>query len=183
MSGTLNIGNLWSTITEAIAPSLLSLQDIKTSLLGTPCQLLRIHLEAVKDIDGEQEATYTSGVISNAIIKYPMGEVELFDYTSDANADSSAFSLSEIMPITLYTHFSGVNSADITNVEKEDIIIDVKKNEHGLPLPIILKVNYIAYGSFMGQRLVTKRYELSIVRGPLQDNIQAVVNSYIASIT
>jgi hypothetical protein len=182
-SGTLGIGAVWDSVSTALAPVIRNITDIRTSLLGTPCQLLRIHLATEKDIDGQQEETYTSATISDAILKYPTGEVQLFDNSSDEVSDPTAFTLSEIMPIVLYTHFSGNNTVDIVNIEKNDIIVDVKFNERNTPMPIILKVNYPGYGQFLGQRLVSKRYELSVLRGPLIDSIQIIVNQYIQSLS
>jgi hypothetical protein len=177
-----SIGSVWNTISEAIAPALYDLQDMKIDLLGSPVALLRIHREATVDIDGLANESYTSEVVSNCIIHYPGGIVTLFDGTDDQISDTSSIDLSEILPIEVYVKFHGVDSSHVVNIEREDILVDVKFSEHNNKIPILLKVNYRASGQFRAQHLATKKYECTLLRGVVQDEIKTIIDAYIASV-
>lgn len=180
-SGSLGIGNVWSTISEALAPAIRELSDIKIELMGTPVSLLRIHRSSTVDVYGQREETYSSEVTNNIILHYPLSQVQLFDTVANEKSETNAIDLMEFLPITAYIKFSGLNTVDIVAVEPNDLLIDVLRDEWNNKIPIKLVVNK-SWGQFRDKYLIVKHFELTLQRGPLQPEIQTIVDQYVASL-
>lgn len=181
-SGTLGIFNLHSVIAESLAPIVRDLQDIHMDLLGSPCELLRITRSISTDIYGQPDTSYSSSIIKNCVIQYPLSNIQLFDTVANQTTEVNSIDLMEILSIKIFVKHSGNGIYEILNIEPEDIIIHVLKGANGEKIPIRLKVNPRAMGSFLDIQLVSKYYEATLQRGVLKDDIELIISNYIASL-
>ena len=167
-----------SLIAEAISPAIRKIHDIKVDILGKEVYYLRV-TEGTQDGFGYREKTYLSGIINNVILEYPLSEIEMFDQSQNNSTEMDAISLSDILPITMTTSFEG--SGVIMGVEEGDIIIDYLKDEHGNAMSIKLEVMR-QIGAVNDRYLVSRKYELSLLRSPSEDDIDEKIDAYLATV-
>lgn len=166
-------------IADATKESIRSIHDVKIDLVGSSIYYIRV-TKGEEDSMGYYESTYSTGVIDNVIINYPINEVEMFDQTQNSDSDVDAVYLDEILPITILTRFAG-SGILADGLEEGDILVDVIEDEHDGKIPIKLKVTK-QVGGFNAKYLVTRTYELSLVRGLLDDAVESAINDYIESV-
>jgi hypothetical protein len=161
-------------ISEAISSVKRKLNDTNIDIVGTSFFYIRV-TKGDSDVFGYSEDTYESGIINNAIIQYPLNEIEMFDSSENTDAETTYINLNEILPITLITKFEG---SGIVGLEEGDILVDVIQDEHGNNVPIKLEVSR-PMGYFEEKFLIGKKYELSLVRGEIDTVVEASITAYV----
>ena len=169
--------SLHDKIAESITPAVRAIHDIKIDILGKEIYYLRI-TEGDQDRWGEQTKTYLSGIIDNVILEYPLSEIEMFDQTQNSTTEGDAISLHEILPITMTVKFVG---SGVAGVEEGDFIVDYVKDEHGTVCPIKMEVMRQIVG-INDRFLISRKWELSLVRGLIEDDIEERIDSYLATV-
>lgn len=173
----------YSKIANKVSPLIRRYLDLAIKKSGSFVSVLRLSVPASTkpDVYGRMpNPTISSGEISNAVISYPLNEIEMFDNVKNKNLNVNSISLMDILPITLYTAFE-TSSGDVTetiDLENGDYIIHVLKDHRGNKLPIRLQVEKMT-GSFYDRNLVNMWYELSLVRGKLRSDIETTIQNYV----
>ncbi len=167
------------TIANATKEAIRSINDVKVDILGSSIYYIRVS-KGEEDSFGYYNSTYTSGVIDNVIMNYPINEIEMFDQSQNSQADTDAVYLDEILPITILTKFAG-SGVLADGLEEGDILVDVIEDEHDGKVPIKLQV-VRQVGGFNVKYLVTRTYELSLVRGLLDDAVETAIAAYVVSV-
>jgi len=170
-------------LSNAISPCLRDLQDIKLDLMGTSTQLIRIS-KAPADDFGFKTTSYSSQIIKDCIIQYPMSKVWIAQMKTGTGSVTTeqvkAINLAEILPITLYVKFSGTILAESTCMNEGDIVVDVIKDEHGNLMPIRMEIEKIL-GTFMGKNIIGRYYECSLSRKQYSTTIETIITAFINS--
>ena len=164
-------------LSNALAPVIRDLEDLNNDLLGTKVSLLRITKTKVNNY-GDMTYSVESNFVNNVILKYPLSEVELFDVIRGQAIDTEAINLWEVLPIEMTVKFEGVYNVDPIVMNNGDILVNILKDENGEMIPIIMQV-IRKMGQFFGKSLVRRKYELSLVTGTLDDEVQKKIDEYI----
>jgi hypothetical protein len=173
-----NITSPADKIANALAPSIRKITDRFISVKGTGVEVLRI--ETTQDIRGDINETYDSHLISNVVIAYPSEEFRLFSTIDDLSKQLNTKSMDiwDILPIDMFIQFEGAYDTEPVALNEDDLIVDVKQDEHGNKLPIILQVKSLK-GTFKMKYIVRKKYEVVLYRGILPSAIKTIVQDYI----
>ena len=164
-------------VSAKLAPIARKLMNVSLRMLGYPTQILRI-TESSADLMGDTTYTLSSQIVNNVIIDLPFGEVEMLATKDTADQSGTGFSLMELLTIDMYVPFEGTQGQDAIQLDKNDIIVLVIFDAYGNKLPI----------RFQGPKLVTgmigryegyRRYELTLVRGILEDDIETRIDDYV----
>jgi len=170
-------------IAAAVAPCLRELQDAKLDLMGTKTQILRIS-KAPADDFGFKVASYSSEIIRDAILQYPMSKIWIAQMKTGTGAATvetvKAVNLAEILPVTMYVKFNGIITAENTCINEGDIVVDVITDEQGSKLPIRLECEKVL-GTFQGKQLIGRYYELSLSRKVYSTAIELLITNFIAT--
>ena len=174
-------------LSDAISPAVRQLKDIQIGLLGTRSAVVRV-TEVSEDLFGDKTMCYSGQVISNVVIRYPFSNIEIFSANDTGSLDDTAIDLFDLLPINMVIPFDSyssglVGSPDISSdpieLDKNDIIVDVLYDDNGNPIPLKMKVARM-YGGFFGRNQTTRRYELNLIRGDMEDGIQDIIDAYIS---
>jgi hypothetical protein len=172
-------------LAAAICGPLRKLQDAKIDLLGTTTQILRIS-RAPSDDFGFKNISYSSQIIDDCIIQYPMSKIWIAQNrtgTGDATVTNvKAINLSEILPVTLYVKFNGTITADAVAINESDIVIDVIRDDKGNKIIVRLEVEKIL-GTFMGKQLIGRFMELSFSHKVYSSTIETLILDFANSFT
>jgi hypothetical protein len=170
----------YSKIAKTASPLIRKYLDLAIKKMGSFVEVLRITSTGRKDAYGrETSVTLSSGAISNVVLNYPLGEIELFDSVKNQDLNISSVNLAEILPVTLYTSFStDITSGELTNLERGDYIVHVLRDHKANKIPIKLQIERMV-GSFYDKTLVTLQYEASLVRGKLNSTAEAMITEYV----
>lgn len=173
----------YSKIAKAVAPLARRFLDLAISKLGSFVEVLRITSTGKKDAYGKEiGASISSNVVTNVVIDYPLNEVELFDFAKDTNLNVNSISLTDILPITLFTSFAtDITSGELVDLERGDYIIHVLRDHRNNKMPIKLQVEKLI-GSYYDKSIVTLQYEASLVRGKLNTAAETMITNYINSL-
>ncbi len=169
-------------LSEKLAPVVRKLSDINIELLGRDTQVLKITKGSTPNIYGVTDDVYSSQILNNVIIKYPLSEVEMFDQTHDNTSDVDSISLMDILPIEImvrYTDSGGVDT-DVVGLEPGDIIVDILRDEHSNKIPIRMEIKRIQ-GEFFGRDIVKRLYQATLTRGSYTTEVEALITAYISS--
>lgn len=171
--------------TQKLAPVYRRLLNINIQLHGTKTTVLRIFRTRVNRF-GDFGFTFDTQVIGNTIIRYPFTNLEMFGKRGDANpqglkqSEVHALDLTDLLPIEMTVEFVGEYADDPINIQRDDIIVDILKDEFGRKIPVVMQVTKLL-GSFFGKDIVSKKVELSLVRGQLEEELQTKIDAYIAA--
>lgn len=176
----------YSKIANKVSPLIRRYIDLAIKKSGSFVSVLRLSVPdgSKPDVYGRfPTPTITSGEISNAIISYPLNEIELFDSVKNTKLNVTSIDLTDILPITLYTSFetSSGDTTETVDLDSGDYIIHVLKDHKGNKLPIKLQVE-IMRGSFYDRNLISMWYELSLVRGKLRADVETAIQNYVDSV-
>jgi len=167
----------FSKIADDLAVIARKIQDVSIDILGQNVFFIRVTTGEEDDL-GDRTDVYSSGIVNNCIINYPLTEAELFDASQNSQADASYISLEDLLPITLYTKFYG---SGVVGLEENDIIVDVLVDEQGNKIPVKLEVMR-QRGAFQERYLYGRTYELSLIRGEIDTVVEESIDNYIASV-
>lgn len=174
-------------LSDALAPVIREVKDIQNKLIGTRTKVIRIK-QTDKDLFGDVSYEYQSSVINNVTIRYPFSSIELFAAKDTGKLDDTALDLFDLLPITMEIPFddyysnlqvlSGETSSPI-ELDENDVIIDILYDHHNSAIPLSMKVSRI-FGGFFGRNQISKRYELFLIRGDMEDDIQDIIDAYVS---
>jgi hypothetical protein len=158
-----------------------NLSDLQIDYLGTETQVLRIAL-GEKDLLGDQDETLITNLISNVIIKHPMGNNQWLFSTlnTDDTLQTDAINIWEILPITMKIKYSANIDTQPVSIQKGDMIVQLLLDEHKNNIPIIMQVTKLL-GGFEGKYLYQKEYELALYRGTIPSDIQNAINLFVGN--
>lgn len=167
-------------IAKALSPKIRDITDAFIPIVGTGVDVLRI--DVTKDIMGQKTETYKSHIISNVVLAYPSEEFQLFSSFDDLTKqlNTQAMDIWDILPIDMFIMFDGDYDDDPVSLNENDLIIDIKRDEHDNKLPIILQIKKLV-GIFKMKYLVKKKYEVVLYRGILPSAIKTIVQNYITN--
>ena len=177
----LEITSIFDKVAQAVSPVLRKLSDIRVKQVGTKTSVLRI-TKTSQNVFGDQSLALETSVIDDVILYYPFKDVEIFA-TKDSNQtfQTQALDIVDLLPITMQVQFVGNASEDAFSIKKNDIVVDSLLDENNNILPIIMQVTRLR-GSFNSKFVVKRSYELTLVREQIEDDIQAEIDNYIASL-
>ncbi len=164
-------------LSEKLAPLMRKLSDINIELLGRDTQVLKIIRGDTEDNYGVTDDSYSSEIINNAIVKYPLSEVEMFDQSPDDTSDTTSVSLMDILPIEIIVKYGGSNE-EVIGLEPEDILVDILRDEYNNKIPIRMEIKRLQ-GEFFGRDMVKRTYQATLVRGLFEDEVENLINNYI----
>lgn len=170
-------------LSEKLAPVIRKLSDVNINLLGRDTEVLKI-TKGTPDVYGVSEDTYSSEIINNIIIKYPLSEVEIFDETENTQSDTTSISLMDILPIEVMVRYEDSSiypDIDVVGIESGDILVDILRDENNNKIPIRMEVKRLN-GEFFGRDLVKRLYQCTLIRGTL-DSTEAenLITEYISN--
>ena len=172
----------YSKISNAVSPLIRRYTDIAIRKAGAFVQVLKISVPegARPDIHGRMpNPTVSTDIISNAVINYPVNELEMFDRVKDNDLNINSIDIMELLPINFYTSFeTDITSGEIVDLERGDYIIHVLRDHKKNKLPIKLQVETLK-GAFNDRNLVNMWYELSLVRGKLRSDVENIIQEYV----
>jgi len=170
-------------IARQLAPVYRKLNDLYVNTtLGVECNVLYISRSV--DVFGDTTETLTSNLINNVIINHPYGgNVELFEiYKSlTQQIQTGSIDIWEVLPITMKVPLQSDKTTTAMNIKRGDLIVEVLFDEHGNKIPIVMEVTKI-FGTFLVKELIAKKYELTLFRGQLSDDILTIINTYITNL-
>jgi len=177
------IESSYSKIAARVSILIRRFGDLAIKKLGSFVGVLRITSNSKKDAYGrETGASITSNIVTNVVIDYPLNEVELFDSVKDTNLNINSISLTDILPVNLFTSFNtDITSGELVNLERGDYIIHVLRDHRGNKIAIRLQVERLI-SSFMDKNINTLQYEASLVRGKLNTTAETMITNYINSL-
>jgi hypothetical protein len=160
------------------------MQDVNVDIIGRECEVLKI-TQGVENVYGVTDGdTYSSEIINNVIIQYPLGtDIELFDQTENTQTDVTSINLMDILPIKVQIKFEQVDDRADTSVlglEYGDILVDVLEDEQGNKIPIKIEIKQ-QIGGFNGRYIVKRIYEATLIRGTVSSDVEALIADYIAA--
>ena len=165
-------------LARVLSPVMRKLQDVNVGeMVGTKVSLMRIIKTPINNM-GDMEYTLETEIINNTILRYPLSEIELFDNIVNNNTETNTIDLWDILPIEMIVPFEGDDVETIKSIKKDDLFVDVLRDEHGTLIPIVLQV-IRPIGAINVKYLVKRKYELSLFRGNLEQDIQDKINEYI----
>jgi len=168
-------------LTTKLAPVYHKLNDHAVgNLLGTECKVLRITKTPI-DVMGESRESVSASVIDNVIITHPYsGSVQLFETYNDITKQLNTGSIDiwDVLPITMKIKLSGDTNNKAVAVKRDDLIIEILKDQHGNKIPLIMQVTKI-FGSFFVKTLVAQKYELTLYRGALATSIRTAIDNFL----
>lgn len=174
-------------ISDALAPQVRKLKDISQELVGTKTKIIRIK-QTEMSMMGDITYEYQSAVVNNVIIRYPFSSIELYASKDEGELNNTALDLFDLLPISMTIPFdayleieavlSGQTSSPV-ELDENDIIVDVLYDNNDNPIPIKMKVSRI-YGGFFGRNQTNRKYDLNLVRGDMEDDIQNIIDVYIS---
>jgi hypothetical protein len=158
------------------------LSDIYIDYLGTETQILRIELGEM-DVLGDRDETLITNIISNVIIKHPMGNNQWLFSSNDSNGNAQVDSVDlwEILPITMKIKYSADYNTEPVAMQKGDMIVELLQDENQNNIPVIMQVTKLK-GGFEGKFLYQKDYELALYRGEIPHDIQNAIDNFISGI-
>jgi len=170
----------YSKIANKVSPLIRRYLDPAIRKMGSYVQVLRISSTGKKDAYGrEPSATISDDIITNVIIDYPLNEVELFDSVKNSELNVSSISLTDILPINLWTSFNtDLSSGELVELERGDYLVHVLRDHRSNKVPIKLQVERMI-GSFYDKNITTLQYEVSLVRGKLNTSAEAKITEYV----
>ena len=176
----------YSKIANKVSPLIRRFLDLAIRKMGSFVEVLRITSTGKKDAYGKETGVSVSAnIVTNVVIDYPLNEVELFDNVKDTSLNATSINLMDILPINMWTSFEStpledeeLSSGELVDLERGDYIIHVLKDHKGNKLPIKLQVEKLI-GSFYDRNLVTNQYEVSLVRGRLTTDMEALITNYV----
>ena len=170
----------FSKLSEKLSPVIRKLSDINIELLGRDTQVLKITKGDTPDMYGVTSDVYSSEILNNVIIKYPLSEVEMFDSTHDNTSDVDSISLMDILPIEVMVRYqdSGGVDTDVVGLEPADIIVDILRDEHDNKIPIRMEIKRIQ-GEFFGRDMVKRLYQATLTRGSYTSEVESLITDYI----
>ena len=170
----------YSKIAHKVSPLIRNFLDLAVKKMGSFVEVLRISSTGVKDVYGrETGATLSSGSIYNVVIDYPLNEIEMFDSVKNSDLNINSISLTDLLPINLFTSFNtDSSSGELTDLERGDYIVHVLRDHQANKIPIKLQVERLI-GSFYDRDITTIQYEVSLERGKLNATIEAVITNYV----
>ena len=131
------------------------------------------------DVFGHSEKRYKFEVISNCILKYPFTDIEIFNIINKDNViQTKAFDVNPVLPIKLTIPFGKDYKTEPVSVATGDLFIDVKFDEYGNKIPIIMEVMR-SMGKFDGKFLTERIVELSLSRGNLDKELRTNITNYV----
>jgi len=174
--------SLYDILSDALSPTLRSLQDINIDLMGTKVSVLRITTTSLDDgLMGDTEETLSSSLLNNVVIRYPFSEITLIGNLQSEDYVAEAVDFEGLLPIEMYIKWEGAFADDPVELKRGDIIVDCIFDDTGDKIPIVLEVTDIIAG-FFGKNIVKKKYILSLVRGEQESAIQTEIDNYINSL-
>lgn len=169
-------------LTRNLAPVMRKLQDLKVGiLLGTAIEVLRI-TQTTPDVMGETEESVNATVIDNVIIQHPYAsKVQIFETYSQLTQQITTGSIDiwDVLPIQMQVLFDGTFATEAVEIKRQDLIVEVLKDDKGNKLPLIMSVEKV-FGAFFVKHQVGRNYELTLYRGILSESIQTAVDEFIA---
>lgn len=169
--------SLVDKLSSSLAPKMRQLKDINVKLLGTQTNVIRIKQDAI-NLLGDIDYSYQSDVIDNIIIQYPFNQVEIFGTKDTDSQNTNTIDFFDLLPINCYQYFDKQYTSGASQIDHNDIIVDVLWDDNGTGIPIIMKVSRI-YGSFFLKEMVAKKMELTLQRGDIEEGIQTIIDTYI----
>lgn len=175
--------SLIDKLSYAVSPVIRKLKDINTKLLGTKTKVIRIKQTEI-NLLGDISYEYQTSLLDNVIIQYPFNQVEIFSTKDNASEHSKGGSLDffDLLPINMYTYYEKSYISGASELDENDLIVDVLWDEHGNGIPIIMQISRI-YSSFYVKNSISKKFELTLRRGDLESDIQDIIDSYISGIS
>lgn len=178
-------------ISSKLAPVLRKISDLNVKLMGTETQILRI-TQTEENMLGQTEETLEATIIENVVLQYPNADKRLHtttDNINDFSNDTESFDLWDVIPIKLLVPFHGSLSNTAEQNYKEypialkegDIIVHVYFDEHDNKHSIVMVITKII-GSFMTRFLVSKHYQLTLVRGDLSTEMRILIDEYVLNL-
>lgn len=158
-------------------------------LYGTRTSVLRLSREndeftgRKRDVlGGKVKPTVEQSIFNDVTIVYPFSNLELFgDLDTKIENQIGSFDITEILPITMLVPFKGNFDKDPIEVKKGDYIIDCFFDSNQNKIPLVLEIQRLR-GGMQGKHLATRKYELSIFRGNLTNELKRKVDDYIAKL-
>jgi hypothetical protein len=169
--------SLVDKLSNALAPKMRALKDINVKLLGTKTKVMRIKQEEM-NLLGDITYSYQSDVIDNVIIQYPFNQVEIFGNADSTENTVNSIDFYDLLPVNLFTYFDKPYVSGASQIDRNDIIVDVLWDEHGTGIPIVFKVSR-QFSSFFQKVLISKKYEMTLQRGNIEPEIQNIIDLYI----
>lgn len=172
--------SLTDKLSYAVSPVIRKLKDINTKLLGTKTKVIRIKQTEV-NLLGDISYEYQTSLLDNVIIQYPFNQIEIFSTKDNAAGHSKTGSIDffDLLPINMYTYYEKSYISGASEIDENDLIVDVLWDEHGTGIPIIMQVSRV-YGSFFVKTLISRKSELNLRRGDIEQPIQDIIDSYIS---
>lgn len=190
------MANFHASMTDQIAarmaPAYRLFRDQRIKLVGQKTNVLRITRYSKRpwgsrhfDIHGYSEGQLVSTMLTNVVIHYPFGKVEIFARRSGTQASTKALDFIDALPLELELPFKDARPGDFAvesaSVVEGDRIVDVIFDEYKNKLPIILVVTKMNAG-LTGKHMIAKTGLMALWRGPLEQDIQDAVDSYITGL-
>lgn len=158
-------------------------------LYGTRTSVLRLSREndeftgRKRDVlGGKVKPTVEQAIFNDVTIVYPFSNLELFgELDTKIENQIGSFDITEILPVTMLVPFKGNFDKEPIEVKKGDYIIDCFFDSHQKKIPLILEIQRLR-GGMQGKHLATQKYELSIFRGNLTNELRRKVDDYIAKL-
>lgn len=167
-------------VTAKIAPITRKLMNISLRMLGYPSQILRI-TESNETLMGDVDYTYTSQIVNNVIIDLPFSEVDMLTTKDSSSQAGEAFSLTDLLTIDMYIPYEGDKDQDAIQIDENDIIVLVVFDGYGNKIPIRFQGPRLIAG-MIGRYEGLRKYELTLVRGKMEDAIEQQIDDYIESL-
>ena len=134
------------------------------------------------DVFGHSEKRYKFEVISNCILKYPFTDIEIFNIINKDNVmQTKSFDVNPVLPIKLTIPFGKDYINEPVSVATGDLFVDVKFDEYGNKIPIIMEVMR-SMGKFDGKFLTERIVELSLSRGNLDKELRTNITNYVTKV-
>ena len=159
------------------------LRDLNITKLGTKCQILRI-TSSLADDWGQTVEDLKDMIIDSVFIKRPWaGKIQSFGQLNQATqeVENTAFDIFEYLPTEIFIPFKGDHDSVPVELMKNDIIVQVLRDEHDIKIPIIYQITR-GYKQITVFTVCGANYECALYRGTLAPNILAAVNLYVNSI-
>jgi len=177
------VKSLADNLSDTLSPAIRKITDIYKDITGTKAQVLRIK-KVSEDLRGDVVFEYQSEIINNVTINLPFSSVEIFGETSiDSTSPdyrTSALDITELLPVVMEVPFSGQSEEDAVDLDNNDTVVYVPYDSKQNPIPIRMQVKRMYEAFYLRRNVVKRKYELSLIRGTMEQEIEDKINEYIS---
>lgn len=180
--------SVFENLSEKLSPVIRKLSDVALNLLGQQVKMIRIseidddiNNDGYSDLLGDTTNSYQSQIVNNALIRLPASEIEIFPSKDNSNQSAESISITDFLPIIVSIPFEGNRDDTLVDMDSNDILVAIMEDHKGNKIPLVLQSPKQVSG-FFGKYEVNRKYECTLHRGILEDEIQEHINNYIESL-